>query len=114
MDERCEKGLNHIPNQTVIHVRISMNQNITKGDDSLVIADAVNRPFVRSRQLRHRLADNLKLPFDGGPQHGIALIVRQRLADNELSHQFGSMKNIEEILSGFNLNSAVGWRSRPF
>ena len=77
--------LDHVPDQTVIDIGVSVNKHVAKGDDALVTADPGGHRLIDPGESRHCLADDLELTLHGGPQHRIPLIVGERLVVRELS-----------------------------
>ena len=59
--EGCKMGLEHIPHQPVVYVRVSVNQNVAKGNDALMVADPVCRRFIDLGETGHRFANDLEL-----------------------------------------------------
>ncbi len=51
----------HIPNQPVIHIGVTVDQNGTEGDYSLEVGNLPGRSFSYSCQFVHCFSNNLKL-----------------------------------------------------
>ena len=59
---------------------ILVDQYVSEGDDSLILANASDQHFVDSCQLAQCLPDKFKLALHCGAQHGVAFVVHEGLA----------------------------------
>jgi len=57
-----------IPDQLVVHINISMDQDIPKGDDLLKFRDPASQLLINLSKLAKRFAYYLELPLNGGLQ----------------------------------------------
>ena len=81
-------------------VAIEPDEDVTKRDDVLVLADPRGDGRIAVCKSNQRLADNLELPFDCGAEHRVFHIVGERFAGGELRDQLGRPCDVFEIFLG--------------
>ena len=64
-----------IPDHPIIHHVITVDEDITKGNDPLVVGDVCHQIGIFFRQAVQRLTDDLELPFDSGTQERVQGVI---------------------------------------
>jgi hypothetical protein len=72
--------LHGAPHQRVVYQVVTVDQNVSKGDDLWVLSDALGTGRVELRQPFDCLADDLEIAFHGLTQQPIGAVLRQRAA----------------------------------
>ena len=67
--------LNNVPDHGIFHNVITVNQNITKTDNTPGLTDLICRCRVNSIQAVQGLSYNFKLPLNAGAQQGLVFII---------------------------------------
>jgi hypothetical protein len=65
--------LNQLPNDLVIDVGVTVDQNVLKRDQAAVVRNLGGDVFVKLCQLRHGLADDLEFALNGGLSNASAM-----------------------------------------
>lgn len=90
-------GFNEAPDENLVDLRIPVDQHIAEGDEAPVLGDAFRRLWVSFGELAHRFTDDLELPFHGGLQHDVMLIVFEGLPSGEPTDQSGRLIDVKAI-----------------
>lgn len=96
-----EVPLDDTPDNLIGYARIPVNQSIPERNDQRCIGDPLTEAWLPPEELVQCFADDLELPLDSRPQHGIGTILLKGSSGGELRDIVGGPGNIVEILLCF-------------
>jgi hypothetical protein len=99
-----EIPFDHAPDQTIIHGRIGMDQDIAEADYPREVRDGRCGSRVDPRQLVQRLADDLELSFAGGAQLLVRTVIGEGLAGGEAVDAVGRLAGVPDKLGRFSVH----------
>src|SRR5512139_896905 len=85
------------PDRCIVNDFITVNKDVPKSDNLLVIRYFLNHLGKLSFQSCHRLAYHHELPLDSGPHHRIASILLETHILNKMLDFIARLLNIEEV-----------------
>jgi hypothetical protein len=95
-----------IPYDRIFNEVISVNQNITKRDDTLVLADLISHTRGDLDQAVQRFTDYFKLLLDAASQQPVLCIILKHLTVGKSKYFLTGLPNILEQFLGLKLHRA--------
>lgn len=100
----------YAPHQAVVHICVAVDQNIAERDDARQLGNRGGSFGIDAPQLVHRLADNLELAFDRGPQIFVRLLVLEVLAHSEARDALGGLLRVPQQSTRVSVHRRSGAR----
>ena len=101
--ENRQVSLDHALHEPMVHASVAMDQDVPKGDDIAMPADARGETRIQLGELRHGFADHLELPLDGRAQHDVGQVLLEVSASSELRDQRRRLLDVVEVCPSLTL-----------
>jgi len=99
LPKRRQVILDDAPDDAVVHGRITVNQDVAKGDDRAVVRDGHRHLRVVFREAGQGLTDDAELPLDRGAQHLVREVLLEPLAAAEPIDPVRGELDVQEVLA---------------
>ena len=106
-------GFDYVPNDSVVHLRVAVNQNISERDDAVVLGNPGHDGLIKARKLCEGLADNLELALHRRPKQRVGAIVFESFPGNKFGDQRCCALNVEEVFLRFKPHRGASWFALP-